>query len=54
MFATVFTSTYSAWNTDPNSRFFYGLVFDSLVLLQFVVNLCYVAGQVFYAGKLKI
>lgn len=54
MFACVFTSTYSAWNTDPNSRFFYGLVFDSLVLLQFVVNLCYVAGQVFYAGKLKI
>jgi len=54
MFACVFTSTYSTWNTDPKSRLLYGLVFDCLVVLQLVVNLCFVAGQVIQAGKLKI
>jgi hypothetical protein len=42
----VLTATYSVWNTDTFNRFFYGILFDAVVVLQFIVNMVYVVGQV--------
>jgi hypothetical protein len=40
----VLTSTYSAWNVNTYDRFFYGILFDALVVLQFIFNMVYVVG----------
>ena len=42
----VLTATYSVWYTDTFNRFFYGILFDAVVILQFMVNMVYVGGQV--------
>ena len=47
-------STYSAWNTDTNVRFIYGMGFDALVVLQFVMNLLIILRQVFTSLNLKL
>lgn len=43
----VLISTYSAWNTNIYDRFLYGILFDAMVGLQFLVNMVYVSKQVF-------
>ena len=50
----VLQSTYSAWNTDTNVRFKYGMGFDALVVLQFVMNLLIILRQVFTSLNLKL
>ena len=52
--ASVFTSTYSAWNPDANSRLLFGIIFDCLVCLQFFVNLVFVGSQVASEAILKL
>jgi hypothetical protein len=42
---SILISTYSAWNTEPLDRFTYGILFDILVGLHFIVNIVYVVGQ---------
>jgi nitrogen fixation/metabolism regulation signal transduction histidine kinase len=42
----VLTATYSRWNTDTNNKFFYGILFDAIIGLQFILNMAYVIGQV--------
>ncbi len=49
----VLISTYSAWNTDTYDRFFYGILFDAIVGLQFIVNMVYVLNQVVTSLTLK-
>ena len=42
--ACILTATYSPWNTETNERFLYGMIFDCLVGIQFLVNLVFVVG----------
>ena len=42
---SIIIPTYSAWNTEPFDRFNYGIFFDILVGLHFIVNIVYVVGQ---------
>ncbi len=42
LFFCVLTATYSSWNTDSTQRFEFGMGFDCVIGLQFVVNLVYV------------
>ncbi len=53
MAIAVLTATYSAWNTNTYDRFIYGILFDVLVGLQFIVNMAYVVGQVITSLILK-
>ena len=50
----VVVSTYSSWNSNTNDRFIYGIIFDVLVVLQFLVNMAYVLGQVVSSIILKV
>ena len=49
----ILISTYSAWNTNTYDRFYYGILFDAIVGLQFIVNMVYVVNQVFTSLTLK-
>ena len=51
----IFVATYSAWNTNSNDKFSYGVGFDALVVLQFAVNIIYSVRQVSVSliGKAK-
>ena len=42
---TVLITTISAWNTDPYDRFLYGMGFDAMVGLHFLVNIVFVINQ---------
>jgi hypothetical protein len=41
---SVLIATYSSWNSNTYDRFLYGILFDVLVFLQFLVNMVYVLG----------
>lgn len=51
---TAVISTYSAWNTNPYERFMYGMVFDALVVLHFIVNIAFVINQLIGQFVLKL
>lgn len=49
----IMTATYSAWNTGIEERFFYGILFDSLMGLQFMLNAGLIIQQISYEASLK-
>ncbi len=44
---SILISTYSAWNTKPLDRFSFGILFDILVGLHFIVNILFLVGELF-------
>jgi hypothetical protein len=44
MLISALITTYSAWNTEPIDRFTYGMLFDVIVGINFIVNIVFVTG----------
>ncbi len=44
MLISALIATYSAWNTEPIDRFTYGILFDVIFGINFIVNIVFVTG----------
>ena len=54
VFICALITTYSTMNPDPSARFLYGMVFDAVVVLQFIMNIAFVVYQLANQTILKL